>query len=90
LNDMAEHGLPRKITEIRTTPLVLEVDKCSATSMESSRRELSNDMVELRPALKNNHNTYYPCFKFHIQNMYRITRNEYLILLCGLSSSVES
>jgi len=31
----------------------------SATSMESSRRELLNDMAEHRPVLKNNQNTHY-------------------------------
>jgi len=30
--------------------------------MESSRRDLLNDMAEHRPILKNNQNTYYPRF----------------------------
>jgi len=30
--------------------------------MESSRRDLSNDMAEHRPILKNNRNTYHPRF----------------------------
>jgi len=40
LNDMAEHRLILKNHKIRTTPLFSEIDLCSATSMESSRRDL--------------------------------------------------
>ena len=40
------------------------VGRCSATSMESSRRDLLNDMAEHRSILKNNQNTYYPGFSF--------------------------
>jgi len=32
--------------------------------MESSRRDLSNDMAEPMPILKNNQNTYHPRFGF--------------------------
>jgi len=32
--------------------------------VKSSRRDLSNDMAEHRPILKNNQNTYYPRFSF--------------------------
>ena len=32
--------------------------------MESSRRDLLNDMAEHRSILKNNQNTYYPRFSF--------------------------
>jgi len=35
------------------------IDLCSATSIESSRRDLLNDMAEHRPILKNNQNTHY-------------------------------
>ena len=52
-------GLSWKITKIRTTPLFFDIDLCSATSIESSRRDLLNDMTEHRPILKNNQNTYY-------------------------------
>jgi len=34
------------------------IDLCSATSMESSRRDLLNDMAEHHSILKNNQNTY--------------------------------
>jgi len=34
------------------------------TLMESSRRDLLNDMAEHRPILKNNQNTYHPRFGF--------------------------
>jgi len=37
---------------------------CSATSMESSRGDLLNDMAEHRPILKNNQNTYKPRLGF--------------------------
>jgi len=42
----------------------LNMDLRWATSMESSRRDLSNDMAERRPILKNNQNRYHPCFGF--------------------------
>jgi len=32
--------------------------------MESSRRDLSNDMAEHKPILKNNQNTHHPRFGF--------------------------
>jgi len=32
--------------------------------MKSSRRDLSNNMAEQRPILKNNENTHYPRFNF--------------------------
>jgi len=52
-------GLSWKITKIRSTPLFFKIDLCSATSTESSRRDLLNDMAEHRPILKNNQNTLY-------------------------------
>jgi len=42
--------------------LCFDIDLRSVTSMESSRQALSNDMVEHRPILKNNQNTYYTRF----------------------------
>jgi len=41
------------LKKIRTVPLVLEIDLCSAISMESSRRHLFNDMAENRAVLIN-------------------------------------
>ena len=38
------------------------IDLCSATSMESSRRDLANDMAEHNPILKSNIKTYCPRF----------------------------
>jgi len=37
-----------------------KIDLCLAISMESSRRDLWNDMAEHRPILKNNQNTHLP------------------------------
>jgi len=42
--------------------LLFKIGLCSATSMESSRRHLLNDVAELRSMLKNNENTFYPRF----------------------------
>jgi len=42
--------------------LFFKIDLCSATSMESSRRDLLNDVTEHRSILKNNQNTFYPHF----------------------------
>ena len=51
-------GLSWKITKIRSTPLFFKIELCSATSMESSRRDLFNNMAEHRPIFKNNQNTH--------------------------------
>jgi len=50
-------GLSWKITKIRTTLLFFKIDPCWATSMERSRRDLSNDMAEHRSILKIKENT---------------------------------
>ena len=39
--------------------VIFNTDLCSATSMEISSRDLSNDMAEHRPISKNNQNTHY-------------------------------
>jgi len=57
-------GLSWKITKVRIPPLFVKLDLCSATSMESSRRDLLNDMTEHRSILKNYQNTYHPRFGF--------------------------
>jgi len=41
-----------KITKIRTTPLFFKIDICSATAMQSSRRDLLNYKAEHRSILK--------------------------------------
>jgi len=60
LNEWLNIGLSWKIIKIRTTPLFFKIDLCSATSMESSRRDLLNDMAKHKPILKNYQNTYHP------------------------------
>jgi len=57
-------GLSLRITKIRTSPLFFKIDPCSATSMESSRRNHFNYMAEYSPTLKNNQNVYYHRFIF--------------------------
>jgi len=44
--------------------LFFKIGLCSSTSMESSRRDLSNDVAEHGPILKNNQNTYHSRFGF--------------------------
>jgi len=44
--------------------VIFNIDLGSATSMESSRRDLSNDMAEHGPILKNSQNTYYRRLRF--------------------------
>ena len=51
------------------------IDLCSATSIESSCRDLLIDQPEHWPILKNNLNTYHPPFWFHTQNRYSIPQN---------------
>ena len=41
-----------------------KMDLCLATSMERSRRDFFNDMVEHKTILKNNQNTHYSRFSF--------------------------
>jgi len=53
-----------KITKIRNTPLFFKIHLCSTTSMESSRRDLLNDVAEHMSILKNDQNTHYPRFSF--------------------------
>ena len=38
--------------------------------MESSRRDLWNDVADYRPILKNNQNTYHPSFDFTPKQKY--------------------
>jgi len=57
-------SLSWKITKIRISPLFFKVDLRSSTSMESSRRDLLNDVAGHRSILKNDQNTYYPRFSF--------------------------
>ena len=56
---MLNVGLPWKRTKIRTTPSFFKIALWSATSIESSRRDLSNDSAEHRDSLKKNQNTHY-------------------------------
>jgi len=60
-------GLSWKTTKIRPTPLFFNTDLCSATSMESSHRDLRNDMAEHRSILENKQNTPYPRFSFTLK-----------------------
>ena len=46
------------------------IDQCSATSMESSRQDLLNDIAENNSFLKNNQNTYHPRFGFIPQKVF--------------------
>ena len=47
-------GLSWKIIKIQPTSLFFKIDLCSATSIESSRQVLSNDMAKHWSILKNN------------------------------------
>jgi len=46
-------------SKIRTSPTFFMIDLCSATSMDSSRRDLLNDTAEHRSIFENNQNTHY-------------------------------
>jgi len=75
-------GLSSKITIIRTTPLFFKIDVCSATSMESSRRDLLNDVAEHRSILKNKRNSYYPRFSFTPKTGVAFAETGVLFLVC--------
>jgi len=49
--------------------------------MESSRRDLSNDMAEHRPILKNIQNTYYSRFSFTSKTGIEFPKTRVLFLL---------
>jgi len=49
--------------------------------MESSRRDLSNDMAEHRPILKNNKNAYHPRFSFTPNTVVALPKTGVLFLL---------
>jgi len=50
--------------------------------MESSRRDLSKDMAEHRPILKNNQYTYHPRFGFTPKTGIAFPKTEILFLPC--------
>jgi len=50
--------------------------------MESSRRDLLNDMAERRSILKNIQNTYYPRFGFTPNTGIELPETVVLFLLC--------
>jgi len=51
-------------TGVEHVLVFFNINLCSATSMESSRRDLFNDVADHESILKNNQNTYYPRFSF--------------------------
>jgi len=56
-------GRETKMGVVRIS-VIFKMDLGSATSMESSRRDLSKDMAEERCILKNNQNKHHPRFGF--------------------------
>jgi len=52
--------------------------------MESSRQDLSNDMAERRPTLKNNQNALHPRFDFTPKTGIAFPKTWVLFLLCGV------
>jgi len=50
--------------------------------MESFRRDLSNDMAEHKPILKNSQNTFYPRFSFTPITDIALPKTGVLFLLC--------
>ena len=50
--------------------LFFKIDLCSTTSMESSRRDLLNDMAEHKSILKNNQNSRQTCVQpYHSKDL---------------------
>jgi len=71
--------------------LFVKIDLCSATSMESSRRDLLNDMAEHRSTLKNNQNTNYLRCIFTLKtgrsSLKQVSKSSAISTLCVVSSS---
>ena len=58
-----------------------DVDLYSAKSMESSRRDLLNDMAEHTPILKNNQNTHHPRLGFTLKTGIAFPKTGFFFLL---------
>jgi len=58
------------------------LDLCSATLMECSRREVLNYMAEHEPILKNNQNKFYPRLGF-TQKLVAFPKMEQVLFYCG-------
>jgi len=67
--------------------LLFNIDLGSATSKESSRRALLNDVAEHKSTLKNNRNTHYPGFNFTPKTGVELSEMAVLFLLCMTSFS---
>jgi len=69
---MAEHRPIMKNNQNTHYSFIFQdrLDLRSAALVESSRRDLLNDMTEHGPISKNNQNTH-PCFSSNTQNRYR-------------------
>jgi len=69
--------------KIHTTPLFFKIDLCSATSMESSRHDLSNDVAEHRPGLKYIQITHCYCVIFTPKAGMAFPKKTALFSLCS-------
>ena len=58
------------------------MDLCSATSIESSRRDLLNDMAEHTHILKNRRNMYYLRFSFTPKSGIELPKTGVSFILC--------
>jgi len=63
--------------------VIFKIGLCSAISFKRSRRELSIDVAEHRPMLKNFQNTNYPRFSFVPNTGLTFFKSGFLFLLCG-------
>jgi len=63
----------------------LKIDRCSATSMESSRRDVFNDMVGHSAILKNVQNTYYPVLVPHPEQVQHSPKRSFVFTVMGRS-----
>jgi len=57
--------------------------------MESSRGDLLNDMAEHAPILKNNRNTYHPCFGFTPKTGIAFPKTSFFLSVCSKLAFVQ-
>jgi len=66
--------LSKRPNEVRALVIFQDRSMCSPLSMESSRRDLSNDAAELMYTLKNYQSTYHPRIGFIPKNGHGLTQ----------------
>jgi len=79
---VAEHSSILKNKLAIRILVISKIGLCSAISFKRSQRELSIDVAELRPVLKNYQYTHYPRFSFTLKTGIAHPKTGVLFSLC--------